>query len=348
MKRLMYIVFFLMIATNLLAQESYVIDSVCVGTERTYGRDGEEGYTYHWEIIDHQLNDTFPVASVPFEVDLGTDTIYGSESTILWDTDGDYDIRVYVTSEHGCDTVQQGMVRVFPLPEARAGDDVVLCSFDDYTLFGDTAWNHSQIYWGRTGDGTFSNEYSLHPTYTFGPNDILNGEVTLFITAEGLADNGTCIPAVDSVTIKLLPQIEIREQLTVCESSLPYNWNGVEIFAAGTYSDSLTSAGGCDSILVLELFTVPEFRDTVFETVCESSLPYKWNGMDIASAGTYTDSMTSVSGCDSILVLELFTVPEFRDTIFETVCESSLPYNWNGIDIASAGTYMDSLTSAGG
>ena len=52
MKRLMYIVFFLVMAANLFAQESYVIDSACVGAERLYRRDGEKAYAYDWFIRD--------------------------------------------------------------------------------------------------------------------------------------------------------------------------------------------------------------------------------------------------------------------------------------------------------
>ena len=68
MKRQKYILMMilLVVTTMVIAQESYVIDSVCVGAERTYRRDGEAGYTYYWEIIDRQLDDTIPVSGVDF------------------------------------------------------------------------------------------------------------------------------------------------------------------------------------------------------------------------------------------------------------------------------------------
>ncbi len=344
----MYIVFFLMIATNLLAQESYVIDSVCEGTERTYRRDGEAGYTYSWYIIDHQLNDTFLVSSVPFEVDLGTDTIYGSESTILWDTDGDYDIRVYVTSEHGCDTVQQGMVRVFPLPEARAGEDDVLCSFDDYTLLGDTAWNHSQIYWGRTGDGTFSDEYSLHPTYTFGPNDILNGEVTLFITAEGLADNGTCIPAVDSVTITVNPSITIDSTAVLCYGQSVPDWEGqiVSSIVDSFYTISYPTLAGCDSTLTLTVSIVDGFSSDSTAILCYGQSVSDWEGQIVSSIvdSVYISEYQTLSGCDSTLTLTVSIVDGFSYDSTAVLCYGQEVSDWESQTISSLVDSVYSVT----
>ncbi|WP_319500083.1 gliding motility-associated C-terminal domain-containing protein [uncultured Draconibacterium sp.] len=329
----------LVVTTMVAAQESYVIDSVCVGTERTYRRDGEAGYTYYWEIVDRQLNDTFGVAEVPFEEDLGNDTIYGSESTILWDTDGDYDIVVYVTSEHGCDTVEQGMVRVFPLPEARAGDDVVLCSFDDYILFGDTAWNYSQIYWGRTGDGTFSDEYSLHPTYTFGPNDILNGEVTLFITAEGLADNGTCVPAVDSVTILLSPSITIDSTAVLCYGQSVSDWETqvVSSLVDSVYISEHQTLSGCDSTLTLTVSIVDGFAYDSTAVLCYGQTVPDWETQVISSLvdSVYISEHQTLSGCDSTLTLTVSIVDGFAYDSTAVLCYGQSVSDWETQVISS-------------
>ena len=41
--------------------------------------------------------------------------------------------------------------------------------------------------------------------------------------------------------------------VTVCPSQLPYNWNGTNYNAAGTYTFTTTNAAGCDSIATLNL-----------------------------------------------------------------------------------------------
>ncbi|MCS3802336.1 putative IMPACT (imprinted ancient) family translation regulator, partial [Chitinophagaceae bacterium OAS944] len=135
---------------------------------------------------------------------------------------------------------------------------------------------------------------------------------------------------------------------TVCTNQLPYKWNGTNINAAGTYRDTLTSRSGCDSIINLILTVNSVLRDTTRATVCTNQLPYRWNGININAAGTYTDTLTSRAGCDSIINLILTVNSVLRDTTRATVCTNQLPYNWNGTNINTAGTYRDTLTSRAG
>ncbi len=295
----MYIAFFLLMAANLLAQETYVIDSVCVGAERTYRRDGEKLYTYYWDIVDRLAGDTMHnIPGVDFtEVD-GIDTTWGNEITHLWDKVGDFDIVVMVTTEHGCDTVEQGMVRVFPLPEAIAGDDRVICNVDDIILSEDTAYNYSILEWTSLSDGTFSDPYSLHPTYYLGPTDSVAGSVTLVLRADGLADNGTCEPDFDTVTFTFSrPEVELTKidplcyndsnasitaNVTVGQPPFDYVWEGPPGFEsvnsatvnglwAGTYNVTVTDANNCtvsDSIKIVDPILLEEQIDDVGIVSC--------------------------------------------------------------------------------
>ena len=80
----------IILAVAVLAAEgqSYVIDSVCVGAERFYRHDGEEGYTYDWYIIDKNLSDTMWVSGVDYDPSNGTDVTWGNEIFQLWDAIG--------------------------------------------------------------------------------------------------------------------------------------------------------------------------------------------------------------------------------------------------------------------
>src|SRR5207249_177567 len=101
---------------------------------------------------------------------------------------------------------------------------------------------------------------------------------------------------------------------TICENQLPYTWNGISLTTAGTYSDTLTSAAGCDSIATLILNVTSVLRDTTSQTICENQLPYTWNGISLIAAGTYSDTLTSAAGCDSIATLILNVTSVLRDT----------------------------------
>ena len=135
--------------------------------------------------------------------------------------------------------------------------------------------------------------------------------------------------------------------LSVCENNLPFLWHDHNYNSAGTYYDSLTSAvTGCDSIYVLQLTVNQVFRDTISQAVCENNLPFHWHNHDYNASGTYYDSLTStVTGCDSIFVLQLTVNQVFRDTITQAVCDNQLPFHWHNHDYSAPGTYYDSLTS---
>ncbi|MDX8337600.1 Ig-like domain-containing protein [Draconibacterium sp. IB214405] len=291
MKRLMYIVFFLLMAANLLAQENYVIDSVCIGAERTYRRDGEAGYTYYWEIVDRQINDTiFPTGEDFIEIN-GTDTTWGNQIGYRWEVEGEFDIVVKVFSEHKCDTIEQGYVKVFEEPFVYAGPDSILCDqVPELIVSGDTAWNYSALYWETLGDGSFVDDGRLHPTYRFGPTDIANGEVSLVLKADGFALNNTCEPVYDTVTFLFSsPEITLDPHDPICYSdstgyiiasidgglpSFSYSWEGPPGFVsvnsdsigglwAGTYILTVTDGNLCVDIDTVELFDPPQLLATI-------------------------------------------------------------------------------------
>src|SRR5437773_1100828 len=174
----------------------------------------------------------------------------------------------------------------------------------------------------------------------------------LSLTAAGTySDTLTSATGCDSIATLILNVNAILRDTTtqtICENQLPYTWNGLSLTAAGTYSDTLTSAAGCDSIATLILTVNAVLRDTTTQTICENQLPYSWNGLSLTAAGTYSDTLTSAAGCDSIATLILNINAVLRDTTTQTICENQLPYTWNGLSLTAAGTYSDTLTSAAG
>ena len=164
-------------------------------------------------------------------------------------------------------------------------------------------------------------------------------------------DTLTSAAGCDSIATLVLtvnPVVTSTTNTTICSNQLPYSWNGNNYTAAGTYNDTLTSAAGCDSIATLVLTVNPVVTSTTNTTICSNQLPYTWNGNTYTAAGTYNDTLTSAAGCDSIATLVLTVNPVVTSTTNTTICSNQLPYNWNGNNYTSAGTYNDTLTSAAG
>ncbi|WP_207625719.1 hypothetical protein, partial [Niastella populi] len=174
----------------------------------------------------------------------------------------------------------------------------------------------------------------------------------LSITAAGIySDTLTSAAGCDSITNLVLTVNDVLTDTTtatICTNQLPYSWNGLSISAAGTYSDTLASSNGCDSISTLILTVNDVLRDTTTATICTNQLPYSWNGLIITTAGTYSDTLTSSNGCDSISTIILTVNNVLSDTTTATICTNQLPYSWNGLNITAAGTYSDTLTSSAG
>ena len=84
----------------------------------------------------------------------------------------------------------------------------------------------------------------------------------------------------------------------------------------------------------------PEVTSTTDETICENELPYTWNGNTYNAAGTYSVTLISEAGCDSIATLNLTVSPAVTSTTDETICENELPYTWNG------NTYLSLITTS--
>ena len=138
---------------------------------------------------------------------------------------------------------------------------------------------------------------------------------------------------------------------TIC-SGESYTWNGKTYTKPGSYTDTLQNIYGCDSIVTLHLHVNPtyEIHDTI--VACDSYLynPFSKNGGGITlyESGTYGDTTTSISGCDSVFVLHLtINQSEIGTTEYATICHGET-YTWNGNVYDTSDTYTLTLSNQQG
>ncbi len=167
-----------------------------------------------------------------------------------------------------------------------------------------------------------------------------------WFTWTGTASTGC--DSIEVLNLQVLTFLSSVMNITICSSQLPYNWNGQNIMDDGTYSDTLVNAAGCDSIAVLNLTVNDIITSTNDLTICNTQLPYDWNGVICNGPGFYTATLLSSNGCDSIANLNLSTrtVASTIDSI--TICTNQLPYSWNGNSYPTAGTFPITLTNPEG
>ena len=148
--------------------------------------------------------------------------------------------------------------------------------------------------------------------------------------------------------LSVIPVETSTDSIEICESLLPFNWNGNNYTAAGNYSLTLTGSSGCDSIAVLHLSVIPAAPGSTSVSVCSNQLPFAWNGNSYTAGGSYPVTLTSGTGCDSLATLHLTVNDIALTTVSLTICHNQLPYNWNGQACAAAGTYSSTFTGSNG
>ncbi len=111
-------------------------------------------------------------------------------------------LKLYLTSTDNvdCNSVKDSVViTITPAPSVNAGVDQNVCITSLFTqLNGKVTKGATTGYWKTLGDGTFSNDSVLAPSYAYGDADTTAGSVQLVLTS---TFNGTCNAEDDTITI---------------------------------------------------------------------------------------------------------------------------------------------------
>ena len=104
-----------------------------------------------------------------------------------------------------------------------------------------------------------------------------------------------------NVKVVINPVYDSTEVVSVCDSV--YTWRGNVYTKSGIYTDSLkTTSCGCDSVVRLDLTLNQLPIVSIDTTVCGR---FVWNGISYTQSTSFSDTLTSAAGCDSIVVVNL-------------------------------------------
>jgi gliding motility-associated-like protein len=119
-----------------------------------------------------------------------------------------------------------------------------------------------------------------------------------------------------------------------------YDFNGQILNSAGRYSQTLTNNNGCDSIAVLDLGQSSADSTYLQDNFCIGA-QYNFNGQTLNAPGRYSQTLVNLSGCDSILVLDL-SQSNIADTtqLTETICDGD-SYLFAGNQLSIPGQYSE-------
>ena len=129
----------------------------------------------------------------------------------------------------------------------------------------------------------------------------------------------------------------------ICEGER-YTEHGFNESSEGIYTNVLTSALGCDSILVLDLKLRQHYELTSTMEICQGE-EYLFGDRILSETGIYKDTLHSEYGCDSIVELHLFVYPIYEDTIYRRICYGDT-YSDENFNVSTQGTYQVSYRTA--
>jgi N-acetylneuraminic acid mutarotase len=132
---------------------------------------------------------------------------------------------------------------------------------------------------------------------------------------------------------------------TICSNEV-YFFNGLNRDTTGIYLDTFTNVTGCDSVVTLRLTVRRTSSRTINTSICSNEF-YLFNGINRNTTGIYIGTFTNSVGCDSVVTLNLIVRRTSSRTINTSICSNEF-YLFNGVNISSGGTYLDTFTNSTG
>ena len=235
------------------------------------------------------------------------------------------------------------------------------------------AIGYESLLWTTNGDGNFDQNNILNPTYTPGEQDLANKTVTLTLTATN--EEGETMSDNVAVNFHEAASIAMAEEGEVCEgesfqvsavvsetgsviwttagdgsfdhpNNLDANYTpGEQDNANGQVTLTLKAISeyGCGDAEHSMVLTIHPLQHTEIEM--PSCGTFTWNGIEYNEEGVYEQTLQSIHGCDSTVVMHLTMVDAYNMEVEQNACDS---YEWGGMLLHESGSYHHTFTSING
>ncbi len=256
----------------------------------------------------------------------------------------------------GCDSILN--INITLLPVVSTNDTVFKCPGDSINISGNwiTAPGEYRdtLATSANCDSVIITQVYNYPTRdTVLSQSICQGDTVVIGGSPAFASgtyydtipNSNGCDSVVTVNLNVLSQFQTNDTLYTCPS-IPVLVHGSLTSTPGEYRDTLTTANGCDSILVTQLYNYSVQDSTIDTTLCYGDTIFV-GGLPVFASGTYSDTVQSSSGCDSILTVNLTVLGQnlSRDTIYTCPGESIII---NGNPVSTPGEYRETYTGFNG
>lgn len=278
-------------------------------------------------------------------------------SFITVSTPGTYSVTVSLPN--GCTSSATVNVTTASLPTPVIVGNTVFCQGQSSIL---TATGGNSYNWSN---GSTSNNISVSQSgvYTVTATNIEGCSASTSVT----------------VTVNPLPNVTIFGSNSFCQGNNTtltasgannYSWsNGqttssITVNTIGNYTVTGTDLNGCSNTASQLVTMNPTYNTPITQSICQGE-SYNFLGQNLTTAGTYTQILQTVNGCDSIITLTLTVKPLPTPVISgnTSICQGEsttliatggISYNWNNgstannINVNQSGVYTVTATNVEG
>lgn len=323
-----------------------------------------------WRKVSGQYTDTIPAAigcdtieqinlsvlpavlsTVSASICAGQAILFGGLSLTATGT-----YRDTLLSASGCDSVVQLQLTVWPV--VRDTVQETICAGASYAwqnqLLSQSGWYTDTLSSQQGCDSLLSLRLEVLPVVRdtiitgicLGGAYLFGGQVLTQsgVYTDTLSGSSGC-DSILTLQLQVATSFISPQAVTVCAGQA-YLFNGTFLSQSGLYYDTLTAALGCDSIVQLSFTRIPDILTSLSASLCAGDSIF-FSGSYFHSSGTYLDTLSSASGCDSITTLTLQVLPVPSDTLTVSLCAGT-GYWFNGMNLTQPGEYVDTLAAQNG
>jgi len=281
--------------------------SVCSGQAAQIGCANNPSYIYSWTAAPGLSQNTISNPSVNL---VNNSNVPISQM---------YTVTTNLASNpNSCPSFDSVLVTVNPLFNDTL--PVSICQGSTYTLGTQTfstAGYHPVVFSSVLGcDSTVVLNLTLLPNLTNNQTVHICQGTTYSFAGNTLSTNGTYTQLLQSVsgcdsTINLTlivdPILSSSIQASICQGG-SYIFGNQTLTSAGNYSRTIQTVAGCDSTINLTLTVNPVLSSSSSMTLCQGQTTLFF-GQTLGNSGTYTHTLQTVAGCDSVVTLNLTVYP---------------------------------------
>ena len=336
-----------------------IIQSICIGSEYVVGTETFTASGAYQVILPSQYNCDSTInlnltVTDFYETNLNEEICEGESfqiGVIDYEESGNYSQTF--TSSDNCDSIVNLNLIVHTIPVTNLDESI--CEGESF-MIGTTSYNapgsYQEILTAYTGcDSIVHLNLQVNEIFITDLTEFLCEGEEIVVGASTYTSSGTfsdvltssngCDSIVNlSLSVFEIPVTDLVEN--VCYGDT-YQVGDMLFSESGNFTEVLTANTGCDSIVHLQLTIDPLIETHLEEIICfDSSFPVGNSNYD--QSGNYTDTLTAMNGCDSIVNLSL-TVRAINETfLVEEICAGET-YEVGASQYTTTGTYLEVLTS---